>query len=239
MPEIVVETRNVVKVYRAGKVSVKALDDVNINVYREEILGIIGPSGSGKTTLLNIISGLDKSTKGVVRVNGIDITSLSEERLARFRLENIGIVFQFYNLIPSLSVVENVELPLALLAVPRAERRKRALSILKELGLIHRAYFKPSELSGGESQRVAIARAIITNPKVILMDEPTGNLDSENSKNLMKFIEHVRTKYNATFVIASHDPIVIRRCERAYILRDGRVIEETTGEIAVEKYSKI
>lgn len=239
MREVVVETRGIVKTYRAGKTSVKALDGVSVSAYRGEILGIMGPSGSGKTTLLNIISGLDKPTKGFVFVNGVNITSLGEEELARFRLRNMGIVFQFYNLIPSLSIVENVELPLALLGVPRAERRERALSTLRELGLAHRAYFKPSELSGGEQQRVAIARAVVTNPSVVIMDEPTGNLDSENSKNLMKFVEQVRAKYGVTFIIASHDPVVIRGCERAYILRDGKVVEETTGKVAVDKYSKI
>jgi len=239
MDNIAVKAENLVKIYQTGKVRIKALDGVNLVARRGEILGIVGPSGSGKTTLLNIIGGLDKPTKGIVFIDNTEITKLSEEELVKFRLRNIGFVFQFFNLIPSLSVIENVELPLALLGVSRAERRELVLNTLRELGLIHRANFKPNELSGGEQQRVAIARAIITNPRVILMDEPTGNLDSQNAKNLMKFIEKVREKYSVTFIIATHDPIVIRQCERAYILRDGKFIEELNGVAAVNKYSKL
>jgi len=239
MDNLIVKAENLVKIYQSGKVRVKALDGVNLIAHRGEILGIVGPSGSGKTTLLNIIGGLDKPTKGTVFIDNTEITKLSEEELVKFRLRNIGFVFQFFNLIPSLSIVENVELPLALLGVSRIERRELASTTLRELGLIHRANFKPSELSGGEQQRVAIARAIITNPKIVLMDEPTGNLDSENAKNLMKFIEKIREKYGVTFIIATHDPIVVRQCERAYILRDGRFIEELNGQAAVNKYSKL
>lgn len=235
-----VEAVELVKVYTSGKkVRIKALDGVTMKAYKNEILGVMGPSGSGKTTLLNILGGLDKATKGRVIINGTEITNMSEEKLARFRLKNIGFVFQFYNLINSLTVLENVELPLALMSVPRSERKEKALELLRILGLIHRINAKPGELSGGEQQRVAIARALITNPTVVLMDEPTGNLDSENARNLMRFVKKVKESRDVTFIIASHDPIVIRECERTYILRDGKIIAEISGREAVERYSKM
>ncbi|MEM0005147.1 MAG: ABC transporter ATP-binding protein [Desulfurococcaceae archaeon] len=184
MDNLIVKAENLVKIYQSGKVRVKALDGVNLIARRGEILSIIGPSGSGKTTLLNIIGGLDKPTKGTVFIDNTEITKLSEEELVKFRLRNIGFVFQYFNLIPSLSVVENVELPLALLGVSRIERRELASTTLRELGLIHRANFNPSELSGGMKQRVNIARALAIEPDVLLMDEPFSNLDPLTAESL-------------------------------------------------------
>ena len=184
MDNLIVKAENLVKIYQSGKVRVKALDGVNLIARRGEILSIIGPSGSGKTTLLNIIGGLDKPTKGTVFIDNTEITKLSEEELVKFRLRNIGFVFQYFNLIPSLSVVENVELPLALLGVSRIERRELASTTLRELGLIHRANFNPSELSGGMKQRVNIARALAIEPDVLLMDKPFSNLDPLTAESL-------------------------------------------------------
>jgi len=239
MRNLIVKAEDLVKIYQTGKVKVRALEKVNLVAYQGEILGVVGPSGSGKTTLLNVIGGLDKPTSGSVVIDTTEITRLSEGDLVKFRLRNIGFVFQSFNLISSLNVFENVELPLALLNISRTERKSLVLEVLRELGLTHRHNFKPSELSSGEQQRVAIARAIITNPKVVLMDEPTGNLDSENARNLMRLINKIREAHNVTFIIATHDPIVIKGCERAYVLRDGRVVEETVGNNAVDKYLKI
>jgi putative ABC transport system ATP-binding protein len=239
MRNLIVKAEDLVKIYQTGKVKVRALEKVNLVAYQGEILGVVGPSGSGKTTLLNVIGGLDKPTSGSVVIDTTEITRLSEGDLVKFRLRNIGFVFQSFNLISSLNVFENVELPLALLNISRTERKSLVLEVLRELGLTHRHNFKPSELSSGEQQRVAIARAIITNPKVVLMDEPTGNLDSENARNLMRLINKIREAHNVTFIIATHDPIVIKGCERAYVLRDGRVVEETAGNNAVDKYLKI
>jgi len=239
MRNLIVKAEDLVKIYQTGKVKVRALEKVNLVAYQGEILGVVGPSGSGKTTLLNVIGGLDKPTSGSVVIDTTEITRLSEGDLIKFRLRNIGFVFQSFNLISSLNVFENVELPLALLNISRTERKSLVLEVLRELGLTHRHNFKPSELSSGEQQRVAIARAIITNPKVVLMDEPTGNLDSENARNLMRLINKIREAHNVTFIIATHDPIVIKGCERAYVLRDGRVVEETAGNNAVDKYLKI
>jgi len=222
--DAIVVLRDVSKTYRAGAVIVKALSSISLDIYRGEIACIVGPSGSGKTTLLNIISGLDSPDSGIVVVDGVDITKLSESKLAEFRLRKIGFVFQALNLIPTLTALENVELPLALLGIPGRERRERALEALKMVGLEDKAYRKPDELSGGQQQRVAIARALATNPSIVLMDEPTAHIDSETGKALMNLVEKLNSKLGQTFIIATHDPIVMDYCGRAIRVRDGKIV---------------
>jgi putative ABC transport system ATP-binding protein len=223
MSKTIVRTINLSKVYRRGKVDVPALNDVNLQVLAGEIVGIMGPSGSGKTTLLNLIGGLDKPTRGKIFVDGVDITVLGEKELADYRLRKVGFVFQFYNLIPTLTALENVEVPLALLGVPKAERRERALNLLKTVGLEARADYKPDELSGGEQQRVAIARALVNNPSIVLADEPTGDLDSKSALSLMNLVKDLNKRNGQTFIIVTHDPIVAERCTKIYTIRDGRI----------------
>jgi putative ABC transport system ATP-binding protein len=223
MSKTIVRTINLSKVYRRGKVDVPALNDVNLQVLAGEIVGIMGPSGSGKTTLLNLIGGLDKPTRGKIFVDGVDITVLGEKELADYRLRKVGFVFQFYNLIPTLTALENVEVPLALLGVPKAERRERALNLLKTVGLEARADHKPDELSGGEQQRVAIARALVNNPSIVLADEPTGDLDSKSALSLMNLVKDLNKRNGQTFIIVTHDPIVAERCTKIYTIRDGRI----------------
>ncbi|MEM0241424.1 MAG: ABC transporter ATP-binding protein [Candidatus Nezhaarchaeales archaeon] len=230
MRKVMVETINLSKVYRRGKVEVPALVDVNLQVTSGEIVGIVGPSGSGKTTLLNLIGGLDKPTKGKIFVNDVDVTSLNERELAEYRLKMVGFVFQFYNLIPTLTALENVELPMALAGVPKSERRKRAFELLEMVGLEARASHKPDELSGGEQQRVAIARALANNPAIVLADEPTGDLDSKSARSLMNLVRRLNKENGQTFIIVTHDPIVVDACTRVYSIRDGRI--EGSREVA-------
>ncbi|MEM0320403.1 MAG: ABC transporter ATP-binding protein [Candidatus Nezhaarchaeales archaeon] len=206
------------------------LVDVNLQVTSGEIVGIVGPSGSGKTTLLNLIGGLDKPTKGKIFVNDVDVTSLNERELAEYRLKMVGFVFQFYNLIPTLTALENVELPMALAGVPKSERRKRAFELLEMVGLEARASHKPDELSGGEQQRVAIARALANNPAIVLADEPTGDLDSKSARSLMNLVRRLNKENGQTFIIVTHDPIVVDACTRVYSIRDGRI--EGSREVA-------
>jgi len=223
MSKLIVRTINLSKVYRRGKVSIPALNNVNLQISAGEIVGIMGPSGSGKTTLLNLIGGLDKPTSGRIFVDGLDITALGEGELADYRLRKVGFVFQFYNLIPTLTALENVEIPLALAGVPKSERRERALNLLRMVGLEARAEHKPDELSGGEQQRVAIARALINNPSIVLADEPTGDLDSKSALALMNLIKDLNRRNGQTFIIVTHDPIVAERCTKIYNIRDGRI----------------
>ncbi|MBS7634327.1 ABC transporter ATP-binding protein [Candidatus Bathyarchaeota archaeon] len=223
MPKLIVRTIDLSKVYRRGKVNVPALNNVNLQVSSSEIVGIMGPSGSGKTTLLNIIGGLDKPTRGKIFVDGVDITSLNEKDLADYRLKKVGFVFQFYNLIPILTALENVEIPLALMGAPKDERRERALNLLRMVGLENRADHKPDELSGGEQQRVAIARALANNPSIVLADEPTGDLDSKSAMAFMRIVRDLNRRNNQTFIIVTHDPLVVEQCTKIYTIRDGRV----------------
>jgi len=226
MSENVVETDRVAKQYKRGKIPVAALNGVSMRVLRGEIVGIIGPSGSGKTTLLNLIGGLDTPSGGKVVVDGVDLGRLGESELAEYRLRKVGFVFQFYNLLSTLSALENVKLPMALANVPKKDQDDRARDLLKTVGLGDRLHHRPDELSGGEQQRVAVARALANGPSVILADEPTGDLDSKSAKRLMDLIKELRTDQKVTFVVVTHDPIVIAQCDRAYAVRDGKVTHE-------------
>jgi len=226
MSKPIVETENLVKVYKHGKIEVHALRGITVKMPNGKIIGLVGPSGSGKTTLLNIIGGLDMPTKGKIYVDGIDLTKLSEKRLAEYRLNKIGFVFQFLNLIPVLTALENIEVPMILAKIPKEERRKRAIELLKMVGLEDRMNHKPDEMSGGEQQRVAIARALANNHSIVLADEPTGNVDTDTTIKIMEIIVKLNRSLGKTFIIATHDPIVKERCEKIYNIRDGKLVGE-------------
>jgi len=228
MAENIVETVKLTKVYRKGKLEIIALRDVNFEISKGDIGCVMGPSGSGKTTLLNTIGGLDKPTKGKVLVNGVDITQLNESQLASYRLEKIGFIFQFYNLFPVLTAFENVELPLILAKKPKRERKNKVRQLLETVGMTERTHHKPDELSGGEQQRIAIARALANDPALILADEPTGDLDSENATMFMNLVRKLNQDYAQTFLIVTHDPLVVKECRQIYMIRDGR-LEKSDG----------
>ena len=211
-----VSVQNVVKIYQRDSQQITVLDGLNLEVPQGEFLALMGPSGSGKTTLLNLIAGIDRATSGTVRVAGTDLTPLSEGELAKWRSRNVGFIFQFYNLIPVLNAVENVELPLLLSHLSKKERRERALTALRIVGLADRSKHYPRQLSGGQEQRVAIARAIVTDPAVLVADEPTGDLDSKSAEEILDLIETFNQEFSKTIVMVTHDP---RAASRAHIQR--------------------
>ena len=221
----IVELVNVVKVYRLGEgVEVPALRGVSLKIDRGEFVSVQGPSGSGKTTLLNMIGGLDKPTKGRVIIDGVDITNLGEKELAHFRREKIGFIFQTYNLVPLLTALENVELPMMLSGkFSESEVRRRAEELLALVGLEERMHHRPTQLSGGEQQRVAIARALANEPAIILADEPTGNLDQVSGQRIINLMKNLNETLNQTFIIVTHDPMVAEQTERKFYLVDGKI----------------
>jgi putative ABC transport system ATP-binding protein len=209
-----VDVRNVRKVYHRDSQEIPVLDGINLEVPEGEFVALMGPSGSGKTTLLNLIAGIDRPTSGQVVVAGTDVAQLSESDLAKWRSSNVGFIFQFYNLIPVLSATENVELPLLLTRLSKKERRERAATALKVVGLADRAHHYPRQLSGGQEQRVAIARAIVGDPKVLVADEPTGDLDAKSAEEILALMESLNRDFKKTIVMVTHDP---RAAERAHI----------------------
>jgi putative ABC transport system ATP-binding protein len=220
----IVEVRDVWKEYEIGKSRVQALKGVTLDVEEGEFLAVVGPSGSGKSTLLHVTGGLDRPTRGTVRVAGVEVSSLRDDRqLSKFRSEYVGFVFQMFYLVPRLTALENVELPLVARGVEPAERRKAALEALKLVGLENRARHRPTEMSGGEQQRVAIARAIVSKPKVLLVDEPTGNLDSANAKLVMDLFRKLIDEIGVTILMATHNLELLDYCDRAVRLVDGRM----------------
>jgi putative ABC transport system ATP-binding protein len=209
-----VDVRQVVKVYHRDSLEIPVLNGIDIQVPEGEFVALMGPSGSGKTTLLNLIAGIDRPTSGKVLVAGTDVAQLSESALAAWRSRNVGFIFQFYNLIPVLSALENVELPLLLTHLPKAQRRERALTALKVVGLADRAHHYPRQLSGGQEQRVAIARAIVADPKVLVADEPTGDLDAKSAHEILDLMQSLNRDFKKTIVMVTHDP---RAAERAHV----------------------
>ena len=220
-----VELHDVTKQF-AGKRDVVALRRVSLAIPRGEIVSIIGPSGSGKSTLLNLIGGLDRPTSGRVSIDGEPLADLSDDGLTRVRRDKIGFIFQFFNLLPTLSCVENVGLPLHLRGWPRKKVDGRARELLNLVQLGHRLQHLPEELSGGERQRVAIARALSIDPPILLADEPTGNLDTRSGEEILTLIRDVHSRFGSTVVIVTHDMDVAQSCERTIALRDGRIIED-------------
>ena len=207
-----------------GKRQVIALDSVDLEIARGEMVSIVGPSGSGKSTLLNLIGGLDRPTAGEIRIDGQSVATLSDDDLTRLRRDKIGFIFQFFNLLPSLTCIENVALPLHLRGMPRRDTEKRARELLDLVQLGHRLDHQPDELSGGERQRVAIARALAFYPPIILADEPTGNLDSRTGAEILKLVHDLHDRLNATILIVTHDASVAESCERTVTLRDARIV---------------
>jgi len=229
----VVVCRGLGRTYSDDGVPVNALADVDFSVSRGEFVSLAGPSGSGKSTLLNLIGGLDSASSGTVTIDGVDLGALDETRRSDLRLNKIGFVFQSYNLIPVLSARENVEFIMQLQGVPAAERRRRALDILTALGIGDLADRRPGELSGGQQQRVAVARAIVTNPVLLLADEPSANLDSKSTQELLELLRQVNAQHGVTIVTATHDPIVMAFASRRVQLRDGRIVSDERADAAV------
>lgn len=222
----IVEIRNLVKDYPLGKTTVHALRGVSLDIEAGEFLSVIGPSGSGKTTLLNVIGCIDTATSGEVRVAGQDVTALKDRGLTDLRLHKVGFIFQTFNLIPVLDVVENVEFPLLLMkALPRAEVRSRALELLEAVGLSSHLKHRPAELSGGQRQRVAIARALVTRPAIVLADEPTANLDSATGEQILDLMRGLNRTQETTFIFSTHDPQVLSYAHRVVHMRDGLLVE--------------
>lgn len=225
-----IQLTGVTKTYPMGEGQIVALDDVSLALRSGEFSGLVGPSGSGKTTLLNIVGSLDEPTSGHAVVLGEDVAALDEKRAAQLRNLHIGFIFQTFNLLPVYSVFENVEFPLLLLRQPSDQRRKSVTEALERVGLADRAASRPHQLSGGQCQRVAIARAIVKNPQIVLADEPTANLDAENSHNVIRIMEDLNRDLGTTFLFSTHDEKVIGYLRRTITLADGRVVaDETRG----------
>ena len=226
MSGTVVLCEGVSRVYGIPPLVVKALDDVDLRVMRGEFVSLAGPSGSGKSTLLNVIGGLDRATGGNVIVEGVNLADLDTGALADLRRDRIGFVFQAYNLIPVLSARENVEFIMGLQGIKGSERRRRALEALDSLGIAELANRRPGELSGGQQQRVAVARAIVTEPSLLLADEPSANLDSESTAGLLRLLQHINREHGVTIITATHDPAVIAFAARRISMRDGRIVAD-------------
>ncbi|TVR22811.1 MAG: ABC transporter ATP-binding protein [Anaerolineaceae bacterium] len=225
--DIVLRTTDLTKRFKSGEMTVDALRGVSFEIKRGEFIGIIGPSGSGKSTLLGIISGLDTPTSGTVEIDGVDITRLNERKLTRIRNEKIGFVFQSFNLIPTLTALENVALPVQFAAKRKVNPHKRARELLDMLGLGDRMGHRPTQLSGGQQQRVAIARALANDPAILVGDEPTGNLDTESSGMVMQALKDVQRDMNTTVILVTHDMGVAGLTERLITLVDGAITDET------------
>jgi putative ABC transport system ATP-binding protein len=225
MPEPLITLRDVSRVYRRGADDVHALEHVSLTIAGGLFAALMGPSGSGKSTLLNLLSGIDRPSGGDVVVAGKRLNDLSEEELARWRSRHVGLIFQFYNLIPVLTALENVELPLLLTSLDRRDRLRRARTALDVVGLAPRAQHAPTELSGGEQQRVAIARAIVTDPDLIIADEPTGDLDAKNADEILRMLLELSHELQKTVVMVTHDPRAASYADRVVFLADGRIVE--------------
>jgi putative ABC transport system ATP-binding protein len=217
------------KAYHTGQVNVPALRGVDLTVWRGEMVAIMGPSGCGKTTLLNCLSGLDTADKGQIIIEGVSLPEMSDRERTGYRAKRMGFVFQFYNLLPVLSAVENVELPLLVSGFGLGKARKRALESLEQVGLAHRANHRPSELSGGERQRTTIARALVNRPALVWADEPTGDLDSETANEILDVLMDLNRERQLTFILVTHSREVGARCGRIVRMRDGLMEDQETG----------
>jgi ABC-type lipoprotein export system ATPase subunit len=236
---IIIRANDIKKTYHTGSVSVQALRGVSLEVKRKEIIAVMGPSGCGKTTLLNCLSGLDASDGGEINIEGSDLTDMSDYERTDYRARRMGFVFQFYNLLPVLSAVENVELPLLVSGVRPREARDRALEALEQVSLGERAEHRPAALSGGERQRVTIARALVNHPVIVWADEPTGDLDSETADQVMDLLLRLNQERDLTFLLVTHARRVAARCTRVIRMRDGRVEGEVSPEQVMAELSRI
>jgi putative ABC transport system ATP-binding protein len=226
---LIIQATDVRKIYHTGVVSVQALRGVDLAVRRGEMVAVMGPSGCGKTTLLNCLSGLDATDGGQILIEGVSLTDMSDRERTAYRARRMGFVFQFYNLLPVLSAVENVELPLLVSGVRQGEARKRSLEALAQVGLADRAYHRPGALSGGERQRTTIARALVNRPVLVWADEPTGDLDSDTASEIMDVLLDLNHEQHLTFILVTHDRGIGARCERIVRMRDGLVEGQQTG----------
>jgi putative ABC transport system ATP-binding protein len=224
----VVEAENVKKTYMLGKVPVEALRGVNLKVEAGDFVSILGPSGSGKSTMLNLIGALDKPTSGQLLIDGVDVSKLNDNQLADLR-RNVGFVFQFFNLIPRFTARDNVELSMSISDMVRAQRRKRAEELLEIVGLKDRINHKPAELSGGQQQRVAIARALANNPRFLLLDEPTGNIDSKTAKEIVSLIKKLNVENKVSIIMVTHDQHLAREAKKTLQMFDGQIISEVVN----------
>ena len=221
-----IQVKNLSKIYKQGELEVKAINNISMKVYDGEFTAVVGPSGSGKTTLLNCIGGLDSCTSGGVTVDGESISSYSSNQIIKFRLNNIGFVFQSYNLIPVLSAKENIEMVMLMLGYNEEERTKRSIELLEKVEMLDMSDRRPNKMSGGQQQRVAVARALASKPKFILADEPTANLDSKSTANLLDIMSRLNREENITFIFSTHDQRVIDRARRVVTLVDGKIISD-------------
>jgi putative ABC transport system ATP-binding protein len=221
---VIVRGKNVWKVYESEAGNVEALRGIDVTINQGEMVAVMGPSGCGKTTFLNCFSGLDDVTKGTVHVEGTNIHAMNDNKKSEYRARRMGFVFQSYNLLPVLSAVENVELPLLVAGVPPKKARSRALHWLEELGLKGKEDYRPLALSGGQQQRVTLARALVSEPAIVWADEPTGNLDAENSRQVMELLRSLNQAHDQTFIVVTHDAEVARSCDRVLRMRDGSLL---------------
>jgi len=223
----IIELKGIQKSYRIGDSEFAVLKGIDLDIEAGEFIALMGPSGSGKSTLMNIVGCLDRPTGGQFTLLGQDISQTSDEELARIRREELGFIFQTFNLIGRISVLKNVEIPMMLSGIARERRRSRALQLLESVGLSHRSEFSPSSISGGERQRVAIARALANDPKIIIADEPTGNLDLKNSDEVMKILSNLN-RDGRTIIMVTHNPEITENCSRVIRLRDGQIMESAS-----------
>lgn len=229
MSQPIIFAQGVHKTFRTGKVEVHALRGVDLSVQGGEMVAIMGPSGCGKTTLLNCLSGLDYFDEGTIRIAGDDLRQMNDRKRTAYRAEHMGFVFQTYNLLPVISAVENVELPLLVSGERPSEARRRALEALAQVDLANRAHHRPAELSGGQRQRVTIARALVNNPAIVWADEPTGNLDSKAAQDILTLMRTLNREREQTFVIVTHDPEIGAQCDRIVRMSDGLIVDDGMG----------
>jgi putative ABC transport system ATP-binding protein len=235
--EPIIKAEKIIKKYRLGSQVVSVLNGIDLNIYPGEILSILGTSGSGKTTFLNLAAGLERPTRGTIIIEGNNLNRISEKKMAVFRRKYIGFVFQLYNLLPSLTALENAVLPLIFESVPARERDKRGRELLKQMGLGDRLRHKPGELSGGQRQRVSIARALINNPRIIFADEPTGNLDSKTTEEILKLLTATVREKGQTLLMVTHDTKVAAFGDRIVEMADGRIFNGDTGDTGSNRES--
>jgi putative ABC transport system ATP-binding protein len=226
-----VELRNVSKIYHLGGEEIRALDDVTLDIFGGEFISIIGPSGSGKSTLMHILGCLDSPSKGTIQLDGTMIQGASQRELATIRNQKIGFVFQFFNLLPKLNVMQNVELPMIYGGIGTKERKERAMGALEMVGLANRSKHRPSQLSGGQQQRVAIARALVNNPKIVFADEPTGNLDSHTGEAILSLFRNL-SQQGRTIILVTHDPEIAAVTPKRIEIRDGKISEKVDPKLA-------
>ena len=224
----IIEVKNLHKIYDSSEVKVHAVRGIDLSFEQGEFTAVVGPSGSGKTTFLNMVGGLDSPTEGEIIIDGTNIGELKSSKLTDFRMQNIGFVFQAYNLIPVLTAKENVEFIMHLQGKSKKEREERAIALLEEVGLGERINSRPNKLSGGQQQRVAVARALASKPKFILADEPTANLDSKSTANLLDIMERLNKEENITFIFSTHDSRVVEKARRVITVEDGKVVKDET-----------